>query len=139
MRTLKIHGWTVLLAVVLIGSCAQPPKERIIGEWKGTDHTGETASLVFSEDGTARMVTSDMVLDGSSVGGTVTWRMDDSQDPIHLDLVVTNMLEETQVLPMIMRFLSDGTLQLRNSEGMTTRPTGFSDTPSPDQIILTRQ
>jgi uncharacterized protein (TIGR03067 family) len=139
METRRIRLWAGLLAVTLIGSCAQSPEERIIGEWKGTDHTGETASLAFDADGTARMIQGDVVLDGNAVGGTVTWRMDADQDPMHLDLVVTDAFGETQVLPMIVRFISETKIELCKSEDGSSRPSAFSDSDKVNQITLTKQ
>ena len=131
--------FVMLCAAALLSSCAKPPSELIIGEWKGTDHTGETASLVFSRDGGAKMIQNDIVLDDSSVGGKVTWRIDDSHDPMHLDLVITDASGETQVLPMIVRFISDTKLQLRKSDDGNSRPVEFSDADVVNQITLTKQ
>ena len=134
-----VVGFSLLLMITALGSCASPPEKRIVGEWEGTDHTGVTATLVFSADGSAKMIQGEVVLDGSSIGGTVTWRMDAEQDPIHLDLVLTDAFGESQVLPMIVRFRSDTSIDLRKSEDGVVRPSTFSDADTENQITLTKQ
>jgi hypothetical protein len=139
MKKQTFRLFMVFCVTILLGSCTQSPEKSIVGEWKGTDHTGETASLVFYEDYSAKMMQDGMALDGSSMGVKITWRMDDGHDPMHLDLVLADPTGETHVLPMIVRFISDSKIQLRSSDDMTSRPIEFSDSDEENQIILTRQ
>ena len=142
MNTKRQTTQLILIALSLIffiTSCANSPEQRLIGEWKGTDPTGVTAALVFNEDGSARMIQGNTVLDGASVGGKVTWRLDASHDPMRLDLVLSKTSGETMTLPMILRFVGENKLQARISEDRTSRPTGFSESEDTNQIILVRQ
>jgi hypothetical protein len=128
-----------LCLVLLVFSCSKSPQDKIVGEWKGTDNTGETASLVFDEDGNAKMIQGNLVLDGQTLGGKVAWRLDASQDPIHLDLLVTPSSGESRTLPMIVRFITDSKIQLRYAEDMVSRPTGFLPSDNKYQIVLIKQ
>jgi len=143
MDTIRTRKWHVLVIalsiIVLIPSCAKSPDNQLVGEWMGTDPTGDTASFLFNEDGTARMIQGNMVLDGSSIGGTVTWKLDASHDPMHLDLVMSKESGETVVLPMIIRFLGENRLQAKISEDRQSRPLEFSESTDINQVVLTRQ
>ena len=112
-------------------------QQQILGEWKGTDSTGETASLIFYPDGRAEMRQGRMVLDDKTAGGKVTWELD-SQDPMHLDLVITVGDRERRML-MILRFVSDTQIQVQLSIDDTTRVRQFGPPGDPDQVTLTKQ
>ena len=125
--------------LISLSSCSQSPEEKLIGEWKGNDDTGKSASLVFNADRSARMIQGNMVLDGSSLGGKVTWELDASHDPMHLDLVMTMTSGDTKRLPFIVRLLGDKILQARIGEDSSKRPIAFSENKDINQIILERQ
>lgn len=128
-----------LCLTFLAVSYSKPLKSRIVGEWKGTEHTGETVSFVFSENGDTKMIRGNLVLDGKTVGRKVSWRLDTGQDPMHLDLIVASSTGESRTLPMIVRFITDSKIQLRISKDMNSRPIEFSDSDNKNQIVLTRQ
>src|SRR5262245_26630882 len=115
---------SLLIVLALIGhGCSKKPDDRLIGEWKGTDSGGNIGSFIFNRDRTVRMVMGNVVLDGPTVGGKVEWRIDATRDPISLDLVVTRQSGEQDVLPMIIRFITDQKLQLRTTRDTQSRPT----------------
>ena len=140
MKTTVHYVLFVSCLVFLVASCSKSPQDKIVGEWRGTDDTGETASFVFDADNNAKMVQGNFVLDGQTIGGNVTWRLDaTNQDSMYLDLVVTLPSGENQTLPMIVRFITDSKIQLRKSENMGSRPTEFSDSDNNNQIVLIKQ
>jgi hypothetical protein len=85
------------------------------------------------------MIRGNMLLDGSSVGATLTWKLDRTVDPMHLDIVMAKKSGKSKILPMIVRFLDEHRLQARMSEDMTSRPPSFSESVDRNQIVLERQ
>lgn len=140
MRKQALFLLVAFCMTVMLVSCSKPPRELIVGEWSGPDHTGEVGSLVFYEDGRAKMVRSIGVMDGSSIGGKLTWVMDEKQDPMHLDLILLDSEGQVRVvIPMIVKFMSNDKIKVRTSPDMNARPTEFSDADKINQIVLTRQ
>jgi hypothetical protein len=139
MKTTTHYISVAFYLVLILVSCDKSPQDKIIGEWRGTDHAGETASFVFYKDSNAIMIQGNLVLDGKTLGEMVTWQLDDRQDPMHLDLVATSSSGESRTLPMIIRFLTDSKIQIRMSENMEARPIEFSDSDDINQIILIKQ
>lgn len=127
---LRLHGVFVLL--FLLASCARSPEGKLIGEWKGTDNTGKTASIVLNENSQARFIIGTVVLEGS-------WKLDASRNPIELDLTVQRPSNETATIPMILRFLTENKIQLRMSNDEMSRPVDFSGKDERNQIVLERQ
>lgn len=139
MKAIKSYLLFSILLVLFVASCSKSLHNKIIGEWKGTDHTGATASFVFYADGNAKMIQGNLVIDGQPQGRTVTWELNDTQSPMHLDLIVTLKDGKSKKLPMIVRFITDNKIQLRMSADMTSRPTEFLDSDQINQIILLKQ
>jgi hypothetical protein len=132
----------ICLALFAAGvpACSKKPADKIIGEWKGTDTTGETASVILAADHTFRMVRGNLVLDGPTLGGKLEWRIDTTHDPMALDVIATKSSgEHFVIIAMIARFVTDQKLQLRFSPDTRSRPTGFSASDTTDQIIVTKQ
>lgn len=125
--------------ILFIGACSQSPEELLVGDWKGLDGTGQTASLVFNQDGTVAMIQGSTVLDGKSIGGEVRWTLDATKDPMHLDVVVSPSSGQKSYMRMILRFITNDKVQARMSEGGITRPTGFSAAEDAYQVLLERQ
>jgi hypothetical protein len=120
-----------LALVVFLFACTKAPGDRLVGEWKGTE---DTASVVFNRDRTFRMVFGNLVLDG------MEWRIDASHDPIAVDVVLTRADGQQQVLPMIVRFITDEKIQLRMSpDDLESRPTSFSAEDTENQLVLVKQ
>ena len=129
-----------IAAVVLVG-CGNSPEKKLIGEWKGTDGTGKTASLVFNEDGSMMMIDGNTVTEAAGDIESVTWRLDASQDPMLLDIVLTPKSQEQKpiILPLIARFIGDNKLQVRISRHGNSRPLSFTNEKDKNQIVLVRQ
>ena len=157
---MRIQTVAAGIAITLIASsCSKTPEDKLIGEWKGTDSRGETASFVFNPDRSVRVVMGNLVLDGPTLGGKVEWRVVRTpvvskmpwkrsprgwanQPPgsrIALDLVITPQSGQQRVLPMTIRFITDQKLQLRMSPGMQSRPIGFSADGAENQVVLVKQ
>ena len=126
-----------VLATFLLTSAFTPlPEEDLVGEWTGTDDTtGETISFVFNEDGTVEW-------DGVPAEANLTWELDATPDPMHLDVIGKNVhTDETMTLAFIVRFLDADELQLRApSMDPSVRPEAFSESGDAEgELILTRQ
>jgi len=131
-----------IAAVVLVG-CGSAPEKKLIGEWKGTDGTGKTMSLVFNEDGSMMLIDGNTVFEASEDIESVRWKLDTSQAPMHLDVVITSKSQEQEpaILPLIARFVGDNKLQVRleSSSNLKNRPLGFTTQKDNDQVVLVRQ
>ena len=136
-----------MLVYILVAFCVlfptaawvQDPQGEVLGEWSGKDSDGYAMSFVFKADGTVLFIHGNTVIGGTTNKGTATWRLDASQNPMHLDVIVTTTSGETSTLPMIVRFLTDRVIQIRISEDMETRPTRFSDSDNPNQVVFRKQ
>ena len=145
MNTRNIARAFVAIGVVfLLTSCAKSPESRLVGEWTGTDQTGVTASLVFNEDGSAKIIHGDIEISGDSIGGTMVWKLDASHDPMQLDLVLSKPEALTPAgksitFPMIVRFVEENTIEVCMTKDRKTRPAHFSKYGEVNQLILDRQ
>lgn len=101
-------------------SAGKSPEKLIVGEWEGTEK-GKAVSFIFNENGIAKMVENNVVIDGR-------WSIDSNRDPMHLDLTVIGPM------PAIVRFITDTKIQLRVGD---PRPIGFSQSDTDKQFIFT--
>ena len=131
----------IIIAAVLLVGCGNSPEKKLIGEWKGTDGTGETASLVFNEDGSMMMIIGNTVTAADGDIESVTWRLDASQDPMLLDIVLTPKSQEQEpvISLLIARFVGDNKLQARIGADRNKRPLDFTMEKAKNQIVLLRQ
>lgn len=168
---MNIRRWgfipSILLMTLFLLSCRDlrwlrgSVEKKLIGEWEGTDDSG-TWSFIFNKDGSWMFVNDNTVLPPTSdeqiVVDNVSWEVDDTQNPIHLDCIVFIKYKESGetkrvVLPWIIRFVGQDKIQVRTimeqpydvdnttsppTMYMGKRPTGF-ETESDDQMTLTRQ
>jgi len=137
---MRWNGITILVALVLFSvSCARKPEQSLVGEWKGTDSTGQTVSIVLNSDRIFTIVQGNLVMDGPMVGGKVEWRTDTSRYPMTLDLISTSSSGQ-RILPMIFRFISDHQIQIRfGGDFGQSRPANFSADDTTNQLVLTKQ
>ncbi|NOQ35203.1 MAG: hypothetical protein GQ569_04830 [Methylococcaceae bacterium] len=124
----------IAFMLLLLASCSLTPQEKIIGKWTGTDHQGQTASFIFYKDKKAEMIQGEY----STKGDAITWEIDDTKNPMYLDLIATKV-SEVRRLPLIFRFISDIKIELRMGDDMSVRAKAFSDTDKVNQIILMKQ
>jgi hypothetical protein len=137
---MRWHGIILFAVVVLSASCTRKPERSLIGEWKGTDSTGATASLVLNADRTFKIVLGNVVVDGATYGAKSQWRVDMSHNPMTLDLfVVSPSGQEVGAIPIIFRFVTDQKIQIKVGEDIQSRPTGFSADDTRNQLVLTKQ
>ncbi len=119
-------------------------EEKLIGEWGNDD-----ISFIFNEE-IAMMVVDNFAI-GDEDKGKVTWEIDSKNDPIHLDLIMTNYEENKEtVWPMIIRFLTDDKMQMcsyreqlilfiEGSIEEIERPTDFIDDGDKILFVLDRK
>jgi hypothetical protein len=142
----------IILSFVLLVSCdtsdvqksqvettPQNLHNKIIGEWHGTDGTGDSASYVFRENGEVKWIYGNVVIDTETLGTNFSWRLDTNTDPMQLDFVRGPSDEDGMVTPAIIRFVTDNKIQIRMSEDLTSRPIGFSPSDVEGQIVFIRQ
>lgn len=142
----------IILSFVLLVSCdtsdvqksqvettPQNLHNKIIGEWHGTDETGDSASYVFRENGEVKWIYGNVVMDTETLGTNFSWRLDTNTDPMQLDFVRGPSDEDGMVTPAIIRFVTDNKIQIRMSEDLTSRPIGFSPSDVEGQIVFIRQ
>ena len=119
-------------------------EEKLVGEWGNDD-----ISFIFNEE-IAMMVVDNFAI-GDEDKGKVTWEIDSKNDPIHLDLIMTNYEENKEtVWPMIIRFLTDDKMQIcsyreqlilfiEGSIEEIERPTDFIDDGDKILFVLDRK
>lgn len=142
-----MRKWVLVVMLLLLACClgcedAAESKaeilsveEKLVGEWVGTDYIDQSATFIFNEDKTAMMIVGNIVYDSKS--NDVFWKINNTYDPIHLDIVMKkNNLEEELILPMIVRFITSEKIQICAGEG--ARPTNF-DSDEKDLLVLTKQ
>jgi hypothetical protein len=135
----------MMLSIVVMG-CEEKEssiEEMLVGEWQATDGSG---SFIFNSDGGMMLTTGNIAVE-SIEDIQLNWRIDDTQEPIHLDFIGINKqtdIEEETPIRMIIRFLTDDKIQIRMGEylnnGEWRRPDDFTDDlEDKSQFILTRQ
>ena len=117
----------------------QSEREKLVGEWKGKDVTGETGIIILRQNGFAVMNLGGMEIGDSSAFGQLRWVLDTRTDPLHLDFLITDFMGGSDTMPMIVRMLNDTTIRLQTGTDTEPRPVRFSETDSTSQIILFRQ
>jgi len=114
-------------------------QKMLVGKWYGKDESGQIGLLIFNDDYSTKMVQKGMVLDGSSIGGKVTWELDEYKKPMHLNLVMNLNSGKTEKLLMIIKFIGKNKLQLQIGESSLDRPISFSKNNNENQMIFIRQ
>ena len=103
----------------------------------------KTISFVFNEDGSMMMIDENTVTEAAGDVESVTWRLDASQDPMHIDIMVApkSQEEEPTIIPLIARFVGDNKLQTRmgSLSNLKNRPLGFSTQKDKNQVVFERQ
>ena len=116
----------LMLTAACSNELADNPHKAIVGEWKGK--YGEAAVFIFHADNTATLFMEGRKLDIDH------WRLDESQDPIHLDLK-GRIGGRVTTLVGITGFIDKNTLNIKiGFNGQ--RPKGFFGR---DRIVLERQ
>jgi hypothetical protein len=134
------------IALALCG-CTKSPEAKLVGEWKGTSDSGDSATMIFNRDHTFRMVMGNFVVDGQTYGAGVElkWHVDATHDPIWLDVIANDQSGQrpATIALGIIRFVNDRTLQLRMltwkmASDKFERPTNFSSDDK-NQLVLVKQ
>jgi len=114
-------------------------EDQIVGEWKGSNE-GTIVTFIFNADGTANMIEGNNVLE-SNAEVKIKWSIDDSQDPMHLDITFVDTVKgEAVTLRMIARLIGKNKLHLgMMSDDPSDRPTSFLNVKPDDKTILDRQ
>lgn len=139
---------TVIFAIaVFIFNSFSNPSERHIGEWKGTDNSGKTASLVLDENKDVTMIIHNQVFGGKNFQmngkkGEVKFEIDYSKNPTSIDFVAYvedngELKEKKERLKGILRFITDNKMELRLSF-TGKRFTNFDPEDKLNTIVLER-
>lgn len=94
-------------------------KNKIIGEWKGTDNTGATASFIFDNTNHATVVKNNEVFGGEMERKGIliecTYEINYTKNPIWLDIALRKKGERTKIVFMsgIVRFITDTKIEYR--------------------------
>ena len=123
---------STLIVLLLLISCTGSLEKELIGEWEGKDYKGRTISFIFSENRKVKLIKDSIVLEGS-------WKVDNSRNPIALDIIVQRTAPETDTFLMIIRFITKDKIQLRMSDDKNARPQEFSTADEHLQIVLQRK
>jgi hypothetical protein len=123
---------STLIVLLLVISCTRSLEKELIGEWEGKDYKDRAASFIFSENRQVKLIKDSIVLEGS-------WRVDNSRNPIALDIIVQRTANETDTFLMIIRFITKDKIQLRMSDDKNARPQEFSTVDERLQIVLQRK
>jgi hypothetical protein len=94
--------------------------ERHIGEWKGTDYTGKSATLILDKSNHAVLVQDNQVIGGkefelNKIKAECKYDIDYAKNPLWLDLVIYEQgkTEELGRLKGIVRFITDNKIEYR--------------------------
>ena len=117
---------------------AQAPSKDIVGKWQGSSGLLE-AVFIFKADGYAFMGDGKKLVGGKEhyIQGkrvTVTYTINTSKKPMHLDLVIANDKDaQKMIVPMIFEFVDKNNLKILGGD-QQIRPTAFNS----DAIIFKR-
>ena len=90
----QLSGKFIVISLICLTACTNKNEQHIV-EWKGTDESGQTASLVFDKTNHAIFVIGNTVLGGKEfqidggIKGEVKYEIDYTKDPIWLDIVIS--------------------------------------------------
>lgn len=114
---------------------ARALERQLVGTWEGLDASGKASKLVFNQDHSLWFVRNGITYDGDKSGMQVTWEIDSSQQPIHLDIIFNDGQTEQRYLS-IMRFENDDEITLRSG---SQRPESFLEHKDGSQTSLFRR
>jgi len=133
--SLQKRGGSFAVLVVVAGcglslgsSGDAAPRNPIAGTWKGVDQLGQTMEFTFQDDG---RMTLQVTGKRGSFTKTGTYRVDDSFQPAHLDVKLTDRPEIQTILEVI----DEDRIAFENINSSDARPKRFGDL----RIVLTRQ
>ena len=105
--------------IVILGSFA-PPGHNIVGEWKGSDKTGKSASFILDKTNHLTMIMDGKVMSGEEheVNGKkveIKYEVDETKKPIWLDFVfyIDGVRDDTKTAKGIIRFVTDTKIEMR--------------------------
>jgi hypothetical protein len=112
-------------------------EEKLVGEWLGTDSSGQSVLFIFNKDKTVIIVAGNEVIDGIGKG-EIIWEIDDSSNPVYLNMIARNFDDEGEwVVPNLFRFLTDDKIQLCTVN--TENAVGFADADKENLLVLEKQ
>ena len=104
-------------------------QEKLVGRWDVTGNSGFTGSYVFRTNRSAAIVTGNKVVDDETLepGVNLTWKLDETQSPAHLDLVYVRGGDQEGVARLIVRLVTDNTMQIQlaGERAFAVRPRSF--------------
>lgn len=141
----QLFGCDQVISIVE-NPCSGNNKIDLVGSWKGTDSIGKKGSFLFLSDCTFSMTAGDTSFDSKAIGADMTWRLDVSQHPIQLDLILKKPTKESLVMPYIVREISNNKVEIasfRGDYGYIGRPSNFLESNASSfkqlQMILVKQ
>lgn len=132
----------VLFALILpFGTQAETPQEKLIGAWGGIDTRGVEGGFVFQKDGGMQMIVSGEIVNADESLMEVTWSLDSSKKPMHLDMnyLDARTRELVEGVPSIVRFMASDKIQVRIPQQSGVRPAAFTAQDDDYQVTLTRK
>ena len=128
------------LLISLLCSCSSFQSDqstKIVGEWSGNAKSGEKVTLIFEKDKSASFISNNQVMDSTTSGGKVSWELDTTKDPIHLDIVFIAKGEK-KIMPLIMRYLGERKIMVRIGD-KGVRPISFTMESTNDKLVLEKK
>lgn len=144
-KPLGIFSTIVAVLMILILGSFAPLTHNIVGEWKGTDKTGKSASFILDKTNHLTMVMDGKVMSGleHEVNGRkveIKYEFDESKKPIWLDFVFyfDGVRDDSKTAKGIIRFISDSKIELRMDFDSNLRFEKFDPRDKENTIMLTR-
>jgi len=112
----------------------QPPTERLIGHWLGSDHKGQTGDLVFYPDGDLVFV-----LGGKMLGSEwkLTYTVNTNTYPWDVVCSANNVnTGQTNIVHLLIEMINDNTIRCAIGDNPRVVPTDFK---SNSCLVLIRQ
>jgi hypothetical protein len=120
LKFFKPFQFFLLFAVIFILESCSNPNERHFGEWKGTDNSGKSASLILDKSNHAVLVQENQVIGGNEfeingIKGECKYEIDYTKNPIWLDLVIYEQGKAQEIgrLKGIIRFITEDKIEYR--------------------------
>jgi hypothetical protein len=123
---------SIVISVVYVIAC-QCQVNTLIGNWTGKDENRNTGSIVFYDDGTAKLTIRGQVIASGE------YRIDDSKDPIWLDFIIKRD-EKEKIIHCLMQFVDRDEIRVEVfPNAHNSRPENFSGNNQGSSIILKKQ
>jgi len=133
MKPVSIKRAAILIMLLAFTAInAQNKSKSLLGKWQGTDERSQGGAIEFLPDSKATVMVMGMQIRIDE------YKMDDSKDPIQMQLIVKRNGQTMNLFGLI-KFIDTDTIKWEVFPMAQQQPTAFSENAKDTSVVLKRQ